>query len=99
MTRFEQLVSTSVLPEAGPAHFAARRALWNQQVSFPPLPTEQSPKLLELLDHEGTLDSDALWHQGVDKIWKGVTSGGRLKRRLPMKYLVRIISLVTAASR
>lgn len=88
-SRFEHIMQSTVLPPSGPAHFAARRALWRRPISFPPPRTEQPAKLLELLDREGLIDSDELWNKGLDKIWKGVTGGGRLKRRLPMGYLVR----------
>ena len=91
--RFEQVIENTLLPPPGPAHFAARRALWRRPISFPPPRTEQSAKLRELLDQEGAVDSDEVWNNGLDKIWKGVTGGGRLKRRLPMRYLVRQPSL------
>ncbi|KAJ3556151.1 hypothetical protein NM688_g2185 [Phlebia brevispora] len=90
-SRFEDLMSSTVLPPPGPAHFAARRAIWRRPVSFPPPSTEQSAKLVELLEREGPIDSDEVWNRGLDKIWKGVTGGGRLKRRLPMRYLIKIL--------
>lgn len=90
-SRFEDIMATTLLPEPGPAHFAARRALWRKPVSFPPPRTEQSAKLLELLDREDTLENDDVWNRGLDRIWKGVTGGGKLKRPLPMRYLVRFL--------
>ncbi|KAF7792905.1 hypothetical protein EIP86_004007 [Pleurotus ostreatoroseus] len=90
-SRFEQIIESTLLPPSGPAHFAARRALWRRPISFPPPRTEQSAKLRELLDQEGAVDSDEVWNNGLDKIWKGVTSGERLKRRLPMRYLIKIL--------
>lgn len=98
-SRFEHIMESTLLPSSGPAHFAARRALWRRPISFPPPRTEQSAKLLELLDREGPIDSDELWNKGLDKIWKGVTGGGRLKRRLPMRYLVRRPSLTNTSAR
>lgn len=83
-------MASTVLPESGPAHFAARRALWCKPMSFPPASTQQNPRLLELLEQDIPLDSDEAWNKGMNKVWEGVTGGVRLKRRLPMKYLVRV---------
>ena len=90
MSRFEELMATSLLPEPGPAHFAARRALWCRPMSFAPSSTQQNPRLLELLEQPLPLHSDEAWNKGMDKVWRGGTGGTRLKRRLPMKYLVRV---------
>lgn len=89
-SRFEQLLASTVLPEYGPAHFAARRALWCRPMSFPPASTQQNPRLLELLEQGIPLESDEAWNKGMNKVWEGVTGGVRLKRRLPMKHLVRV---------
>lgn len=96
-TRFEQLLESSDLPEPGPAYFEARRALWHT-----PIPHDQQPeplatsvsrqRLEELLNtHEGKLDEDDVWYNGLDKVWKGLITGARLKRRLPLRYLIQIL--------
>lgn len=94
LSRFEEIMASAQLPDSGPAHFEARRALWRKASSLPPARTEQPAKLVELLEQDGPLDGDGAWNRGVDRIWKGVTGGGRLKRRLPMRYLVRTSSLL-----
>ncbi|PSS35489.1 hypothetical protein PHLCEN_2v1644 [Hermanssonia centrifuga] len=90
-SNFQTTMESLDLPEPGPAYFAARRALWLKPTSSTPVHSELPARLQELLDEEGPLDSDAIWRRGLEKVWKGVIGGGVLKRRLPLRYLVRFL--------
>jgi hypothetical protein len=88
---FEELLSTTPLPPPGPAHYAARRALWLAPPFEPPAPPEPSNsrhRLEQLLSQPGGIESEAVWKGGIEKVWKGLVAGGRLKRRLPMNVVV-----------
>lgn len=90
---FDDILASSDLPPPGPDHFAARRALWlAPRSSSPPRTPEPSTsrrRLQEVLSSPGAERSDQVWHGGVEKVWKGLSAGGRLKRRLPMNLIVR----------
>ncbi|KAI0065873.1 hypothetical protein BV25DRAFT_1821566 [Artomyces pyxidatus] len=91
---FTQLLDDAELPPPGPDYFAARRALWTKPSSdsLPPHPPPSSRiKLEALLDQPGALESDEVWHVGLDKVWKGLVSGGRLKNFLPLRTVVKIL--------
>ncbi|KAJ7765067.1 hypothetical protein DFH07DRAFT_719449, partial [Mycena maculata] len=86
------------VPIDGPTFYAARRLRW----LTPPVPTARpaSPtpsssssrrKLEAALSTPDALTSDVVWHTNVEKIWKGLGAGGRLKRRLPMRLVIKII--------
>jgi len=47
-------------------------------------------KLEEILNRPGAVESEEIWKGGIEKVWKGLVGGGRLKRRLPMGIVVRI---------
>jgi len=44
-----------------------------------------------VLSTPDALTSDDVWYGSVEKIWKGLGAGGRLKRRLPMSLVIKII--------
>ncbi|KAL4076132.1 hypothetical protein J3A83DRAFT_4370326 [Scleroderma citrinum] len=83
----------SNLPPPGPAHYAARRTLWLTPTKVP----EHSPssssrlRLEQLLGQPGAVHSDEAWKDGVEKVWKGLVGGGRLRRRLPMNLVIKVI--------
>ncbi|KII94894.1 hypothetical protein PLICRDRAFT_63474, partial [Plicaturopsis crispa FD-325 SS-3] len=45
---------------------------------------------LECIFRAGTPDDEA-WRDGVQRVWKGLMAGGRLKKRLPMNLVMKII--------
>lgn len=93
LTPFEQAMANATLPEPGPAHFAARQALWRSlpgaQPSQPSAAPRRSKKLQSILRIEGPLDREDYWNAGLEKVWKGLLSGQKLKERLPLRDLVR----------
>lgn len=98
-TTFEDLLQASELdlPPPGPSYYAARRALWLTPRSSPSQPRVLEPstsrrRLEDLLNAPGAVTSDDVWTGGVEKVWKGLSAGGRLKRRLPMNLVVRPLS-------
>src|ERR1700722_9006823 len=89
---FDQLLEGSSLPPPGPLRCAARRRLWLTPRSDLQINTEPSPmrlKLEEVLNRPGALQSEEIWKAGIEKVWKGLVGGGRLKKRLPMGIVVR----------
>ncbi|KAF8477877.1 hypothetical protein JB92DRAFT_3049539 [Gautieria morchelliformis] len=88
---------TLPMPPPGPALFVARRALW----LAPPADTPREPhpasastsraKLEVLLSQEGRADDDVVWDAGLRSVWKGLISGGRLRRRLPLRMVIKIL--------
>ncbi|KAI1786701.1 hypothetical protein LXA43DRAFT_975674 [Ganoderma leucocontextum] len=94
MSPFEERLATAGLPPPGADHFAARRALWWMPGSSPPCPTEPNPsrrRLEALLAKPGALEDDEVWGAGVDRVWRGVTGGAKLKHRLPLALVIRIL--------
>ncbi|KAF7355471.1 hypothetical protein MSAN_01463900 [Mycena sanguinolenta] len=79
---------------SGVEFYNARRAQW----LTPPVPPPTRPpgaessssrrKLEQVLSAPDALTSDDVWFGSVEKIWKGLGAGGRLKRRLPMRLVV-----------
>jgi len=57
----------------------------------PPEPSSSRRKLEQVLGAPDALTSDDVWFGSIEKIWKGLGSGGRLKRRLPMRLVIKII--------
>ncbi|KIM90967.1 hypothetical protein PILCRDRAFT_25393, partial [Piloderma croceum F 1598] len=91
---FEDTLSTIALPPPGPAHYTARRALWLAPVPeapLPPVPSTSRQRLEHLLSMPGAVESEEVWKSGVEKVWKGLVAGGRLKRRLPMNLVIKIL--------
>ncbi|KAJ7068458.1 hypothetical protein C8F01DRAFT_1118253 [Mycena amicta] len=75
--------------------YNARRARW----LTPPSPSEPRPadsdslslsrrRLEQVLN--GPL-TDEVWFGNIQKIWKGLAVGGRLKKRLPMRLVVKLV--------
>ena len=88
---FEDSLSTAALPPPGPAHYLARRALWlapTPEPPLPPVPSTSRQRLEQLLSIPGAVENEEVWKAGVEKVWKGLVAGGRLKRRLPMNLVV-----------
>ncbi|KAH8105996.1 hypothetical protein BXZ70DRAFT_408777 [Cristinia sonorae] len=91
-SHFELLLEAANLPEPGLAHFIARQRLW--RIPRPHASTTRPQHLvLErfLKRRGGRIDSDEAWRAGLDKVWKGITSGAKLKQNMPLTYLVQIL--------
>lgn len=89
---FELSLSNASLPPPGPSYYAARRALWLTPTAGHPLPQPQSTsrqKLEQLLGVPGAEESEELWNSGIGRVWKGLVTGEKLRRRLPMNLVVR----------
>ena len=92
MSPFEDQLTTTVLPPPGADHFAARRALWWEPGTNPPNATEPNPsrgRLESLLAEPAALEDDRVWNAGLDRVWRGLTGGAKLKHRLPLALVVR----------
>lgn len=95
---FQHILEASELPPPGPLYYAARRALWlkspdnntPRQIS----PSASRHKLENLLDTSDAIYSDAVWEGGIHKVWKGLSGGASLKRRLPMNLVVSRLSSI-----
>jgi len=92
---FDQILENAELPSPGPDYFAARRRLWlTPRVDVdptPPTPSAARDKLEEILSHPNSAHSSEVWNNGLERVWKGLSSGGRLKNRLPMNLIIKII--------
>ncbi|KAJ3894015.1 hypothetical protein GG344DRAFT_42110 [Lentinula edodes] len=92
---FQHILETSELPPPGPLYYAARRALWlkspdnNTPRQFSPSTSRH--KLENLLDTPDAIYSDAVWEGGIHKVWKGLSGGASLKRRLPLNLVIKIV--------
>jgi hypothetical protein len=89
---FDSILASSNLPPPGPDHYAARRALWLTP-RFPASsrslqPSTSRKRLEKVLSAPNAVESNAAWKNGIEDVWKGLSSGGRLKRRLPMSLIV-----------
>ena len=90
---FQQRLAESDLPPPGADHFAARRALWWTPGPNSPSPTEANSsrrRLEALLAHPDALEDDAVWEAGVDRVWRGLIGGAKLKHRLPLPLIVSL---------
>jgi len=92
---FDDILAAADLPPPGPAYYTARRALWlTPSPSLHVQPREPSTsrqKLENLLNPPGAVCDERVWKGGVEKVWKGLAAGGRLKRGLPLNLVIRII--------
>lgn len=91
ISAFELSLANKPLPSPGPSYYAARRALWlapTSEAPLPPVPSPSRQRLEHLLSIPGAVENDVVWKSGVEKVWRGLVSGGRLKRRLPMNLVV-----------
>ncbi|KAM5540350.1 hypothetical protein V8D89_005808 [Ganoderma adspersum] len=94
MSPFEEQLATARMPPPGADYFAARRALWWAPGSNPPSPTEPNPsrgKLETLLAEPAALEDDRVWDAGLDRVSRGLTSGAKLKHRLPLALVIKIL--------
>ena len=95
---FEELLASSDLPPPGPDHYAARRALWwsSPLNKEDPRPANIPPRLAAFLNQEGALENDQLWKNGLEKLWKVLMSGNRLKTSIPLHLAVRRFRMICA---
>lgn len=95
---FEQLLkaSDSQLPPPGPAYYLARRALWLKSPdnfvphddSVPRQLSTSRQKLENLLHTSDAVYNKEAWEGGIEKVFKGLSGGATLKRRLPLNLVV-----------
>ncbi|KAF7292291.1 hypothetical protein HMN09_01212700 [Mycena chlorophos] len=76
--------------------YNARRLRWLTPPPDLPPPDNNSPsssrrRLEQVLSAPDAITSDDVWFGSVEKIWKGLSAGGKLKRRLPMRLVVKIV--------
>lgn len=105
---FDEILQSASLPSAGPEYYEARRRLWlTPRVTPLPPPSQPSTsrhRLEDLFNQPGAVHSQEVWSNGLEKVWKGISSGGRLKYNLPMAIIVcrsfnsHSISLFTSSS-
>ena len=92
MSPYQERLAAADLPPPGPEHFAARRALWLVPGPNPSLQTEANSarrRLEKLLATPQALEDDVVWQAGVDRVWRGLINGARLRNRLPLALVVR----------
>ena len=90
---YAHLLAHADLPQPGPEHFAARRALWTTPTAASRLgqaPPISRVRLENLLDEPGSLERPDVWESGLSRVWKGLIEGGRLKNFLPLRAVVRL---------
>ncbi|OAX44494.1 hypothetical protein K503DRAFT_678541 [Rhizopogon vinicolor AM-OR11-026] len=87
------IISNPDFPPPGPAHYAARRALWLTPTKVPRRspPSSSRQRLEHLLSEQGAVSNEAAWKNGIEKVWKGLVNGGRLKRSLPLSLVIKVI--------
>lgn len=87
------LISNPEFPPSGPAHYAARRALWltPTKVHRRSPPSSSRQRLEQLLNEPGAVNNEQAWKDGIEKVWKGLVNGGRLKRSLPLTLVIKVI--------
>jgi hypothetical protein len=90
---FDQILQQAELPNPGPEYYEARRRLWltPRMVPSPRGLSSAREKLEEILSRPNAVHSINLWNNGLERVWKGLSSGGNLKIRLPMALVVRIL--------
>ncbi|KAJ4478309.1 hypothetical protein J3R30DRAFT_3290194 [Lentinula aciculospora] len=93
---FQRILEASELPPPGPLYYAARRALWLKSPNNNNAPRILPPstsrlKLENLLNTPDAVYNDELWEGGIQKVWKGLSGGASLKRRLPMNLVIKIV--------
>lgn len=94
LSAFERRIAGTSLPPPGPLYYSSRRQLWLAQtghIPSPPAPSTSRQRLEQLLSIPGAATNEEVWKSGVERVWKGLVTGGRLKRRLPMTLVVRMI--------
>ena len=92
-TPFEDALAHASLPQPGPAYFAARREIWTTprgaRPTQPSQPSKRSRKFQAMLQSEGPIE-DVYWRAGLDKIWKGLINGQKVREPLALRDLVRL---------
>lgn len=92
--------SSSSQPTFGPEYWTSRRAQWLTAPSVAegenarPVRGENQHRLIELMNEPGAQESDEVWSSGLDKVWKNLVNGTKLKKPLPLSTAVCIISTV-----
>ncbi|KAH9938311.1 uncharacterized protein B0H18DRAFT_966539 [Fomitopsis serialis] len=91
---FEQRVASAQMPPPGPDYFYAQRSLW-WEPSVTPLQSHEAStsrrKLEDLLNQDDAAESDDTWRAGLGKVYRALTSGARLRKRLPLGMVVKIL--------
>lgn len=97
---FEDLIDQADMPPPGPDYYDARRALWLAPRNSTSPATRTHPpihqRLTQLLSSPLPLHGDEVWHSGLERVWLSLSSGGRLKQRLPMDMLVCFLFYFTS---
>ncbi|RDX55432.1 hypothetical protein OH76DRAFT_1319008, partial [Lentinus brumalis] len=91
---YQERLAAAELPPPGPDYFAARRALWLAPGEAPSRPTEANSsrrRLETLLATPDALEDDVIWQTGVDRVWRGLLGGARLKHPLPLTLVLKIL--------
>lgn len=90
---FDQILQQAELPNPGPEYYEARRHLWltPRMAPSPQGLSSAREKLEEILSRPNAVHSINLWNNGLERVWKGLSSGKNLKSRLPMALVVRIL--------
>ncbi|KAJ3576179.1 hypothetical protein NP233_g609 [Leucocoprinus birnbaumii] len=85
------------MPPPGPKYFEARRQLWLMPRPDRDRKKARSPessaykKLVEILQMPDAVYSDSCWKRGVERAWKGLSKGERLKHRLPLGLAIKVL--------
>ncbi|KAF9569090.1 hypothetical protein CPC08DRAFT_598977, partial [Agrocybe pediades] len=90
---FEDLLQSSSLPAPGPEYYAARRRLWLTPRGNPRPPPESPTRrrLEDLMNLPDAVQSKEIWDNHIQQIWKGISTGGRLKLTLPLNLIIKIM--------
>ncbi|KAG1892285.1 hypothetical protein F4604DRAFT_1913011 [Suillus subluteus] len=73
------------MPLVGLSGSLPRRSI----TSSPPSSSRQ--RLEQLLSEPGAVNNEQAWKDGIEKVWKGLVNGGRLKRSLPLTLVIKVI--------
>ncbi|PPQ65936.1 hypothetical protein CVT26_010698 [Gymnopilus dilepis] len=91
---FDEILQSSSLPSPGPEYYEARRRLWLTPKGPPRPPSQPSSsrrRLEDLFNQPGAVHSQEVWSSGLEKVWRGLSSGGRPKSNLPLPIVIKII--------
>ncbi|RPD67349.1 hypothetical protein L226DRAFT_529695 [Lentinus tigrinus ALCF2SS1-7] len=94
MSPYQERLAAAHLPPPGPEYFNARRALWLVPGPNHSIPTETNSsrrRLEALLATRDALEDEVVWQTGVDRVWRGLLNGARLKHRLPLALILKIL--------
>ncbi|KZT34194.1 hypothetical protein SISSUDRAFT_1053158 [Sistotremastrum suecicum HHB10207 ss-3] len=88
------------LPPPGPDHYEARRLRWvtpksskspNQKSREDPSQNSSRTRIVELLDAPDAIYNEDTWNSGLKSIWKGLSAGSKLRKRLPLSLVLKIV--------